>query len=186
MIGYRNIPVYWKQGLAEVEPMNFKYTTISLNDVYDMSYRHALEMIARNGGEVKEDHVNILTENPRPVKYEKGFAGHYPAEMRTIRKTIRDSLTLQFVGNGFVLQGQAKRASKRDTILKALLFLDGKLMETSELPTNFTIRKYDLFWKYNLPMGKHSLKVVVLNANKASIYATRLLVYSNQPLIPKY
>ena len=47
MLGYKNIPAYWKQGLAEVEPIDFKYTTISLNDVYELSYKHALGMIRK-------------------------------------------------------------------------------------------------------------------------------------------
>jgi hypothetical protein len=41
MIGYSNIPDYWKQGLDKVEDVDFKYTTISLNDVYDLGIKHA-------------------------------------------------------------------------------------------------------------------------------------------------
>jgi len=46
--------------------MDFKYTTISLNDAYDMSYRHALEMIRRNGGEEQDEEVKIKMEEPSP------------------------------------------------------------------------------------------------------------------------
>ena len=50
VLGYSNIPSYWKQGMEKVEDMDFKYTTISLKDAYEMSHRHAIEMIKRNGG----------------------------------------------------------------------------------------------------------------------------------------
>jgi hypothetical protein len=39
-------------GLAEAESINFKYTTMSLNTVYDVGLKHALENIKRNGGTV--------------------------------------------------------------------------------------------------------------------------------------
>ena len=34
LLGYDKIPAYWKQGLKESEDIDFKYTTMSLNDVY--------------------------------------------------------------------------------------------------------------------------------------------------------
>ena len=34
MLGYKNIPAYWRQGLSEVESMDFKYTTFSLLGLY--------------------------------------------------------------------------------------------------------------------------------------------------------
>ena len=36
--GYDQIPEFWKQGLADVEGLDFAYTTISLNDAYELSY----------------------------------------------------------------------------------------------------------------------------------------------------
>ncbi|MBO9574068.1 MAG: ADP-ribosylglycohydrolase family protein, partial [Chitinophagaceae bacterium] len=41
MIGYNKIPAYWKMGLKEIEDINFKYTDISLNKAYDLSFKHA-------------------------------------------------------------------------------------------------------------------------------------------------
>ena len=73
MLGYSNIPDYWKQGLAEVEPIDFKYTTISLNRAYDMSYRQALEVIKKNGGMVDGEKVAIKVQKPKPVRLEVGF-----------------------------------------------------------------------------------------------------------------
>ena len=77
MIGYKNIPDYWKQGLGDVEPINFKYTTISLNDAYNMSYGQALDMIKKNGGKVDEKNVKIPKKNHRQ---QHGQQGIRPAE----------------------------------------------------------------------------------------------------------
>jgi hypothetical protein len=52
MLGYKKVPAYWKQGLKEVEDIDFKYTTMSLNKVYEIGVKHALENIQRNGGTV--------------------------------------------------------------------------------------------------------------------------------------
>ena len=60
IIGYDAIPANWKQGLDKVEDMDFKYTTISLNDTYDMSFRQALEMIERNGGRAEDEAVQAF------------------------------------------------------------------------------------------------------------------------------
>jgi len=70
LLGYDAIPEYWKQGLDRVEDMDFKYTTISLNDTYDMGYRHAIEMVKRNGGEETEEGLKIKVDAPVAVKFE--------------------------------------------------------------------------------------------------------------------
>ena len=84
-MGYEQIPDYWKQGLDRVEDRDFKYTTISLNDTYEMGFGHALQMIERNGGSVDGEEVIIHVTAPEPVKYEVAFEGHYPVENQTIR-----------------------------------------------------------------------------------------------------
>ncbi|MGZ8516130.1 MAG: ADP-ribosylglycohydrolase family protein, partial [Chitinophagaceae bacterium] len=47
--GYDKIPAYWKMGLKEAESIDFKYTTMSLDDVYEIGFNHALATIQRNG-----------------------------------------------------------------------------------------------------------------------------------------
>jgi hypothetical protein len=89
IIGYNKIPDYWKQGLAEVEPMDFKYTTIPLNDVYELSYKHALEMIKRNGGTVNEKDVVIKKQKIQPVKLEMGFTGHFQLKEKNLKQNLK-------------------------------------------------------------------------------------------------
>ena len=53
--GFSNIPDFWLKGLEEIEDINFQFTNMSLNDVYKISYKHAEEMIIRNGGKVLDN-----------------------------------------------------------------------------------------------------------------------------------
>ena len=53
MLGYSKIPAYWMEGLDKAEDINFAYTDISLNKIYELSMKHALENIKANGGTVK-------------------------------------------------------------------------------------------------------------------------------------
>jgi hypothetical protein len=171
VIGYNNLSDYWKQGLDKVESRDFKYTTISLDDTYDLSYKHALAMIERNGGTVRDDNVEIKIEEIKPVKLEIGFEGHYPIEKKMLSfgkldlNVNKDETTFEFEGIGFAVNGDIKGYSDgKDGFytLEAELYVDDELVSTSKLPNNYTTRKNTLFWKYQLPNGKHNVKIIVL------------------------
>ncbi len=196
MLGYKNIPDYWKQGLAEVEPMDFKYTTISLNDVYEMSFKHALKVIKRNGGKVKGDNVTIKLQKPEPVRLEIGFEGHYPVERRLLfgdgglkrgGMVIKDEGMLEFEGVGFAVTGGVQKLGKEDYTFEVEMYIDDKLVETSKLPSNYKLRKPTPFWRYQLEKGHHKIRLKILNpSDKAKLSLSNLIVYDNKPGKPKY
>jgi len=196
IIGYKNIPEYWRQGLSDVEPMDFKYTTISLNDVYDMSLRHALDVIKRNGGSIDGDEITIKLQDPEPVRLEVGFEGHYPVERRPLFTTngddfegvdIKDEKEFEFEGVGFAFTGGAKNKGEDDYTFKVEMYIDDKLVETTLLPTNFHDRKPTPFWRYQLNPGKHKIKLIVLNpTDKAELRLDDMIIYDNKPLEVKY
>src|SRR5687768_12786889 len=64
MLGYKNIPLKWKMGLKEAESLDFKYTTLSLSEVYELGFKHAIQNIQRHGGIVEGDKVIIPVEKP--------------------------------------------------------------------------------------------------------------------------
>jgi hypothetical protein len=187
MLGYKNIPAYWKNGLKEAEPLNFKYTTISLNAVYELSLKHALQNIQRNGGKTEGANVVIPVQQPTAVKFEQSFEGHFPVEKNTIEKVLKDEYTFDFEGIGFVIRGRAGDwASTSNYIGKAELYIDGKLVETADLPANFTTRRYEIFWKYQLPDQAHKIRIKLLNPVESDkIYLEDVIVYSSKPLKSK-
>jgi hypothetical protein len=196
IIGYKNIPEYWRQGLAEVEPMNFKYTEISLNKAYDMSFRHALEVIKQNGGSVEGDEVTIVLQDPKPVRLEVGFKDHHPVERRPLLGSgagrfggvsITDEHEFEFEGVGFAFTGGAQKKGEEDYTFEVEMYIDDILVETTKLPTNYHDRKPTPFWKYQLERGKHKIKLKVLNpTDQATLSVNNLIVYDNKPVKPKY
>lgn len=187
MLGYKNIPARWKMGLKDAESLDFKYTTISLNDVYELGYKHALQNIQRHGGKMEGNDIIIKTQQPAPVKFEQSFEGHFPVEKRNVEKVLENEFVFDFEGIGFVLTGNsAKWASTSNYIGKAELFLDGKLVETIALPANYTTRRYELCWKYQLPYQKHNIRIKLLNPDKEHpIHMNDIIVYSNASPKPK-
>ncbi len=184
LIGYERIPAYWKQGLAEAESINFKYTSMSLNNVYDISMKHALENIIQKGGQVKDDRVIIRLEKPVPVKFEKSFEGVFPSTTLPVKwNASRDEATFEFEGTGFVIRGDASEwDSKSDYVFQSEIFIDDKKESSVSLPVNFTTRRYDLAWKYDLPPGKHKVSMKILNPSASHRFRIdNALIYASKP-----
>jgi hypothetical protein len=192
MIGYDQIPEYWKQGLDRVEDLDFKYTTISLNDVYDMGYRHALEMVIGNGGKEGEQEVTIPLEQPRAVKYEKAFEGHYPTMIIPVGSGNSEfraggvtDYTFGFSGKGFVIGGRASKlpGNSQENELMVDVTIDGEITEHVTLPTSNQARRNEIAWKYNLEDGDHKVKIHWKNPMKGyKIDVNRVIIYGSEPV----
>ena len=77
------------KNLREVENLNFAYTDMSLNQTYQTSFKHALQMIKRNGGSISGDNITIVCQTPVPVRFEQAFEGMFPIGRQEIRKELR-------------------------------------------------------------------------------------------------
>ncbi len=184
VLGYDQIPAYWKMGLKEAENIDFGYTTMSLNGVYTISLRHALQNIQRNGGQVTGDTIAIRVQAPAPVKFEKSFDRLYPVNKIPVKwSSDKDTISFDFEGTGFVLKGEASRwDSKSNYLFNAQLYVDGKLIESPKLPANFTTRRNELCWTYDLPKGRHIVRLIILNPSKTEeIIASEAIIYSDKP-----
>jgi hypothetical protein len=167
MIGYNNIPAYWKQGLKEAENIDFKYTSTSLNKVYDISYRHAIKNILNHGGKEFNDHVSINLEDILAVKYEQSFSGLYPFEKMNINQELNDEYVFSFKGTGFVVRGEtANWASTSKDSFIVEVYVDNQKYETALLPVAFLSRRHELTWNYDLSDGSHTVKLKLLNTIK--------------------
>lgn len=183
VLGYDNIPAYWKMGLKAAEKIDFKYTTMSLEDVYEIGYKHAIANISKNDGKVG-DAIIIKLQEPRPVRFEKSFSGLHPVnKIPVIWSQAKDQLSFDFEGTGFVIRGDySSWGNQSPQILTTELYIDDKLTETPKLPISYTTRRYEVCWKYDLPKGKHK---VVLKWKKADqvqdIRGVEALIYSDKP-----
>lgn len=184
VLGYNGIPAYWKMGLADAEAIKFKYTTMSLNDVYEIGMKHALENIKRNGGKTDGDKISIPIQTPVTVKFEKSFEDIYPVAKIPVKWSEgKDAVMFDFEGTGFVLLGDiAKWDSKSTYVFNAELYVDGKLVESPKLPASYTGRRHELCWKYDLPKGKHSVQMKILNPTKEEeeVKSGEAIIYSDK------
>jgi hypothetical protein len=94
----------------------------------------------------------------------------------------RDEISFDFEGTGFVLKGEtAKWASMSGYVFNTELYIDDKLVEAPQLPASFTTRRYELCWKYDLPKGKHRVRLKILNPSKEEEFKSYdAIVYSDK------
>jgi hypothetical protein len=183
IMGYDNIPEYWAKGLSLMEDMDFQHTTTSLNDVYEISYRHALDMIFINNGEIEDEVVKIRKQSPVVAPLEENFKGYKLKEPMAIQKRItstdKQEIEIEFDGIGIALKGRAGNLdfekkyallSDEETIngynLQVEFYIDDQLSKTMDLPLYFIERAHELFYQYELPAGKHTLKLMVTNPHE--------------------
>ncbi len=174
MLGYNAIPAYWKQGIDKVEDMDFKYTTMSLNDVYKDGTEQAIKVIEKNGGKVDGDLIIIKYQKPIAVRFEKSFPNIYPSEM-IVNKTLLSKVAFQFnfTGTGIIVNGSLNINEKEKVndpkfnnyigIIEATL--DDQKPDTLKFPANVNIRRNDFYWKYELPKTAHTLQIRWLNVD---------------------
>lgn len=184
MMGYSNIPEEWKKSLYDIESRNFEYTDISLNDIYEIGFRHSLLVIEQQGGRVEQDEVYIKTQQPKAVAYEASFEGHFPKEKIAVNQNISEQTKVSFEGIGVVVKGYV-HCSDNQYAAQLEVYIDNLLVETAILPVaSSNARRTDLFWKYQLPNGNHEITFKWLNPRSdANIYATEALVYTDTPTI---
>ncbi|MEX2371360.1 MAG: ADP-ribosylglycohydrolase family protein [Bacteroidales bacterium] len=183
IVGFRNIPDFWTQGLEDVENMPFMGTTISLMDAYDMSYRHAEQMILRNNGKIKNNRVEIQLQEPVAIPLEIAFEGHYPVA-RVFPEITNNEISFEFEGIGFALAGppNIKDHGDRNHVFETEMYIDGELVETAKLPTATNQRRFTPFWKYQLPKGKHSVVIKIMNpVDYANIQLKYAIIYDDEP-----
>ena len=185
IIGYNKIPDFWKKNLKYVEDRDFVFTRISLNKMYQLGYKHALQAIEKNGGSIQENTVSIVYQQPMPVALEQSFGGVTP----TIRKWIgwnnvplRDPYTYTFEGNGIMVTNAMTNefAANSDYVFKVEVDLDGN-KEIVSMPYNFKTRKTEIFTKFELAEGPHQLKLTLLNpTSMGDLLLSDIVVYSSK------
>lgn len=167
VLGYNKIPAYWKPAIEKVQDTLFPYSQLTLSQVYSLTSKHALAQIEKNGGSVKGDEVTLLIQNPEVLRYEESFEGLKPLKELLVRKDILDEgINIDFNGTGIVVLGNVKNSCiEFDNSFVALLdvYIDSRKTEQIKMPVDYITRKYDIFYKYDLPEGPHKLEIKWVN-----------------------
>jgi hypothetical protein len=108
------------------------------------------------------------------------------AEVRLARAAQGSETRFTFDGIGFAIQGDARSEDGKDRVLIVDLYIDEVRADTIELPTNFTRRRYIPFWKYELPDGRHTVRLEVRNLEPgATLRLQRAIIYGKAPRTPE-
>lgn len=208
MLGYDKIPDFWLKPLQEIENDNFENTDVSLAKAYIWSFNHAIKMIEKEGGKTEGEELTIPLSKPVPVAFEQNFEKTFLVERSKVDKSFTDEITLEFTGNGYLLYGNMvkrgkidpdyiDRISKRTYGSEPLglaeikdpyvaimhVYTDGVVSDTISLPMMNTARKLEPSWNYQMPEGKHTIKLKWTNPDKNYEYRINdMIVYSeNEP-----
>lgn len=208
MMGYSNIPKFWLSPLQEIEPLVFEGTTMSLNKAYELSFKHASEIIKLNGGSIDSNIINIPISAPIPVAFEQNFENTYPIYRDRFDQSFTHELSYDFVGNGFIFYGNMIKISKVDKeyvdrisrrvgsemfglsemddpyVAKLEMYIDGELSEKINMPMKNTSRRLEPAWKYQLTEGEHNVTLKWINpSDEYEIRINDIMIYSeNKPV----
>ena len=130
--------------------------------------------------EVSEEDVKIKVQEPVAVPFEENFPGYKILERRTIDKTFvtaeETEIQIEFEGIGIVLTGKSHNKKFSDVWfledddqtlnnfkLETEFYVDGELATRNVQPLKYIERNLELFYKYELPPGKHELVMKIIN-----------------------
>ena len=164
-IGYDNIPAEWLEPLRKAEDIKFAYTNTSLNDTYRMSYSHALQIIEREGGNVKENKIVIHSQQPKPVRLEQCFPNLKPREKIIIGKEITQCPIFEGEGVGVAINGEVS-CNDKSYVAEVEIIVDNGAPEVVRMPANWTTRRLEVYHNFILDQGHHSIKMRWLNPRK--------------------
>jgi hypothetical protein len=187
VLGYEDIPSFWKPAIEKVQDVKFPYSDLTLHQVYDLSYKHATNLILRNGGKILDNTITLKIQQPGTLRLEQSFEGMFPVKELLIRKDyLEESIKIDFTGNGIVVLGNVKSlcgVATSDFAALLDVYIDGVKMEQVRMPYDYIIRKYDIYHKYLLPEGKHSLELKWVNQDPDfRIYLKSYVVYGDSPV----
>ncbi len=207
MYGYSNIPEFWLKPLQEIENLNFEGTTVSLEKAYELSNKHALTLIEKNGGQISAEEIEIKTQKLTVLPLEQNFENTNPVSRERKDCFVTDTYTFDFNGNGFVVYGNlvSTKSITQDYIHRVSLkygsevfalaeqtdeyvamlevWIDGKLDQTVRMPMKNTSRRLEPAWKYLLPEGKHQVTLKWLNRDENYLIRINdIIYYSENPV----
>lgn len=181
LLGYSNIPEKYRIPLEKVADLPFNHTEYSLNKAYEISLKHALAMIEKNGGKVKDNLVSIRSQKIEPVRFEESFSDLKIVGKEALNISVRDFECIEFEGTGAVLKGMVKGEAPLDYVAELEIYFNDKLVEVCKLPLMYNHRKHELFFNYKQPKNKYKVTCKWKNpVDNADIWISDVIFYSKK------
>ena len=180
MLGYDKISEYWLGALYPVADIDFKYTTISLNDVYKLGFDQALKVIEKSGGKVEGENITIKCQNPVAVPLEVAFPNIYPYRVTQAQRpkdlrgkspmlftiTGNKPVEIKFTGTGLIVKGEIGGQLANDYVGELEVSIDRVINRVVKLPVDFRTRTAELYWNVQIPEGGHTATLKWINPQK--------------------
>ena len=213
MLGKSGIPEFWGKPLEEIWDLDFEGTDVSLAKGSIYSFKQALELIEKNGGKVYDSEVTIPVMKTQVLPLEQNFTNTYPIFRDQKDAWMEKEYEFDFSGNGFCIWGNlvclrgisksyADRVSKKHVgsevfalaeeddpyVAEIEVWIDGELDQVSILPMKGTSRKLEPAWKYLLPEGRHTVKMIWRNPDPSQylLRINAIQYYSEHPAPDTY
>ena len=205
MTGYSNIPAQWLNPLKEIEDLDFEGTQMSLAKSYDLSYKHAAQIVKNIGGNVTDGMFVIPQQNVEVLPLEQNFTNTFPSYRSRKDAFMTKEYEFDFTGNGFVIWGNIcctreastsiiNRVSTRHIgsevfglaeptdkyVAEVEIWIDGKLDYVSRMPMKNTDRRVEPAWKYLLPEGNHHVQLKWKNPKKDYVIRINDIMYYSE------
>ncbi|MEZ4998483.1 MAG: ADP-ribosylglycohydrolase family protein [Bacteroidales bacterium] len=196
MTGYDKIGEEWLAALAPVADIDFKYTTISLNDVYELGFDQALKIVERSGGKIRGESLTIRYQEPVPLPLEVAFPDIYPYRVTQAEpdeggnpgQSALFSLTgsepevISFSGTGLIVRGSIGGKLQKEFVGELEVSIDGIVDRVVKLPVDFRTRTDELYWNIEIPQGDHTATLKWLNPQEdAGIEVRSYIEFTNTP-----
>ena len=183
IMGYDKIPAEWLNAYQEIEDVTLNYTSVSLNDCYNICLDCCIDNITKYGGRVKGDDIFISYHPPKTLPLEVAYPNIYPSGEITINKSIGETGTIEFSGTGIAVLGGPSRKdfNIEDYAAEIQVNIDGEKVAIRKLPFNYHSRALEVFFELELPKGDHTLEMEWLNPiDTVKIPVSKCLVFSDK------
>jgi hypothetical protein len=183
IMGYDNIPEKWLNPYKEIEDITLNYTTVSLNDCYNICFNSSLENINKYGGKVEGEDITFAYSSPETLPLEVAYPNIYPSGTIEVKKSIREIERIDFTGTGIAIRGgHSRRGSDVDDyVAEVEVTVDGDISTIRKLPYSYHSRALEVYFNLELPKGDHTIELEWLNPEETlDIVVSNCIVFSDE------
>ena len=203
--GFNGLPANFREAVREIGDSTFINTNYSFNKAVGRTFDYARKLAISNGGSANKQDLQVKIQQPKALPLEiafqkmvfdkkmnlssegivkKGTWTNYKNERTIFSGTAGDEISLTFEGTGISISGNWVRDGG-----KADIFLDGCFKKTIDCYFNYANQEHqnmNLFHLINLPIGKHSLRLVVKGEKRpessgTNVYLTEAVIFKINP-----
>jgi len=201
--GFGGLPQEIQDGVKAMGDSLFIYTTYSFNSAVSATYKYASDQILKNGGEIKNNKINVKSQVPiapelevsfpdvvfdkyvsifdndsRILKgkwntYEVSGRGQEPRKQSLWSDKQGDAIEITFEGTGISIEGNWYKDGG-----KADVYIDGTLHRSIDTYYNFARQQHtaSMWHVLNLQPGKHTVKLVVKGEKRPEAEGARIYI----------